>query len=159
TGDTWWRALEGVRTAAELPTALAEALPGHTGITGLRTADLLLVLDNCEHLVDAVGDAVTHVLDVAPGVRVLAPSQRALGVGGERTFPLAPLADDDAVALFTARAHRAAGGGPRALPRCRALDGLPLAIELAAARTRVLSVPEILRRLDDRFALLADPTA
>ena len=117
------------------------------------------MLDNCEHLVDAVGDAVTHVLDAAPGVRVLATSQRALGVEGELTFPLAPLADDDAVALFTARAHRAAGTGPDVLPLCRALDGLPLAIELAAARTRVLSVPEILRRLDDRFALLADPTA
>jgi len=155
---TWLARLEGVRTADELPTALAEALPGHTGITGLRTADLLLVLDNCEHLVDAVGDAVTHVLDVAPGVRVLATSQRALGVEGELTFPLAPLADDDAVALFTARAHRAAGTGPDVLPLCRALDGLPLAIELAAARTRVLSVPEIRQRLDDRFALLADPT-
>ena len=155
---TWLARLEGVRTADELPTALAEALPGHTGITGLRTADLLLVLDNCEHLVDAVGDAVTHVLDAAPGVRVLATSQRALGVEGELTFPLAPLADDDAVALFTARAHRAAGTGPDVLPLCRALDGLPLAIELAAARTRVLSVPEIRRRLDDRFALLADPT-
>ena len=156
---TWLARLEGVRTADELPTALAEALPGHTGIAGLRTADLLLVLDNCEHLVDAVGDAVTHVLDAAPGVRVLATSQRALGVEGELTFPLAPLADDDAVALFTVRAHRAAGTGPDVLPLCRALDGLPLAIELAAARTRVLSVPEILRRLDDRFALLADPTA
>ena len=155
---TWLARLEGVRTADELPTALAEALPGHTGITGLRTADLLLVLDNCEHLVDAVGDAVTHVLDAAPGVRVLATSQRALGVEGELTFPLAPLADDDAVALFTARAHRAAGTGPDVLPLCRALDGLPLAIELAAARTRVLSVPEIRQRLDDRFALLADPT-
>jgi len=155
---TWLARLEGVRTADELPTALAEALPGHTGIAGLRTADLLLVLDNCEHLVDAVGDAVTHVLDAAPGVRVLATSQRALGVEGELTFPLAPLADDDAVALFTARAHRAAGTGPDVLPLCRALDGLPLAIELAAARTRVLSVPEIRQRLDDRFALLADPT-
>jgi predicted ATPase/DNA-binding SARP family transcriptional activator len=156
---TWLVRLEGVRTADELPTALAEALPGNTGLAGLRTSDVLLVLDNCEHLVGAVGDAVTQVLDAAPGVRVLATSQRALGVGGERIFPLAPLADDDAVALFTARAHRAAGAGPDVLPLCRALDGLPLAIELAAARTRVLSVPEILRRLDDRFALLADPTA
>ncbi|HEX3261680.1 MAG TPA: BTAD domain-containing putative transcriptional regulator [Pseudonocardia sp.] len=156
---TWLVRLEGVRTADELPTALAEALPGNTGLAGLRTSDVLLVLDNCEHLVGAVGDAVTQVLDAAPGVRVLATSQRALGVGGERIFPLAPLADDDAVALFTARAHRAAGVGPDVLPLCRALDGLPLAIELAAARTRVLSVPEILRRLDDRFALLADPTA
>ena len=156
---TWLVRLVGVRTADELTTALAEALPGNTGLAGLRTSDVLLVLDNCEHLVGAVGDAVTQVLDAAPGVRVLATSQRALGVGGERIFPLAPLADDDAVALFTARAHRAAGAGPDVLPLCRALDGLPLAIELAAARTRVLSVPEILRRLDDRFALLADPTA
>ena len=156
---TWLVRLEGVRTADELTTALAEALPGNTGLAGLRTSDVLLVLDNCEHLVGAVGDAVTQVLDAAPGVRVLATSQRALGVGGERIFPLAPLADDDAVALFTVRAHRAAGTGPDVLPLCRALDGLPLAIELAAARTRVLSVPEILRRLDDRFALLADPTA
>jgi predicted ATPase len=150
--------LEGVRNAAELPTALAETLPGHAGTAGLRGADVLLVLDNCEHLVDAVAETVTRVLDSAPGVRVLATSQRALGVDGEAPSLLTPLTDDDAVALFTARARRPSGTEPDVAALCRALDGLPLAIELAAARTRVLSVPEILRRLDDRFALLADPT-
>ena len=107
---TWLVRLEGVRTAEELPTTLAEALPGRAGIAGLRGTDLLLVLDNCEHLVDAVADMVTQVVDSAPGVRVLATSQRALGVDGEQSFPLAPLADDDAVALFAARA--AAGRRP-----------------------------------------------
>jgi predicted ATPase/DNA-binding SARP family transcriptional activator len=164
----WLVRLEGVRTAAELPVALADALPGREGVGGLRGAELLLVLDNCEHLVDAVAETVAHVLDATSGIRVLATSQRALGLDGEVLLALTPLAEADAIALFTARAReRRATFSPGAdslaaqdiAHLCRALDGLPLAIELAAARTRVLAVPEILRRLDDRFALLADPTS
>ncbi|MDT7573914.1 MAG: hypothetical protein QOH17_247 [Pseudonocardiales bacterium] len=164
----WLVRLEGVRTAAGLPVALADALPGREGVGGLRGAELLLVLDNCEHLVDAVAETVAHVLDATSGTRVLATSQRALGQDGEVLLALTPLAEADAIALFTARAReRRATFSPGAdspaaqdiAHLCRALDGLPLAIELAAARTRVLAVPEILRRLDDRFALLADPTS
>jgi predicted ATPase len=132
----------------------------------LRGADLLLVLDNCEHLAESVAALVVAILDGAPGVRVLATSQRPLGIEGELLCPLDPLAEDDAVALFAQRAadRRASFAltedtAPTVAQLCRALDCLPLAIELAAARTRILSVPEIVQRLDDRFALLADPTS
>jgi predicted ATPase len=109
----WLVRLEGVRTAAELPVALADALPGREGVGGLRGAELLLVLDNCEHLVDAVAETVAHVLDATSGTRVLATSQRALGLDGEVLLPLTPLAEADAAALFTARAlERRAGFSP-----------------------------------------------
>ncbi len=154
----WLVRLEG----ATATTDLAAALPGQDGVDGLRGADLLLVLDNCEHLVEQVGALVTAVLDTAPHVRVLATSQRPLGLDGETVRALAPLPEADAVALFARRAAergRAVDPGAAVAALCRALDGLPLAIELAAARTRILTVAEITRRLDDRFALLADPTA
>lgn len=106
------------------------------------------------------------MLDAAPRVRVLATSQRPLGLAGEVVQPLAPLPDDDAVALFAQRAGErrasftlSAELGPTVARLCRALDCLPLAIELAAARARILTVPEIAQRLDDRFTLLADPTS
>ncbi|MDD7920200.1 BTAD domain-containing putative transcriptional regulator [Actinomycetospora callitridis] len=165
-GGSWLVRLEGVRTAAELPSALAEAVPGADGIEGLLGAQLLIVLDNCEHLVEPVRELVVAVLDTAPGVRVLATSQRPLGLDGEVARELPPLPEPDAVALF---AQSAAARRPSfALTAditsavsqvCRALDCLPLAIELAAARTRILTVPEIAQRLDDRFTLLADPTS
>ena len=132
----------------------------------LRAAELLLVLDGCEHVADAVSDVVTLLLESAPGVHVLATSQVPLHVSGEAVLELAPLGLPDAIALFTDRstAQRPHAVGEDADSQrtveevCRALDGLPLAIELAAARTRVLPVHEIARRLDDRFALLRDPT-
>ena len=130
---------------------------------GLRGADALLVLDNCEHLVDGVGALVTRVLDAAPQVRVLVTSQRPLGLDGEVVHTLGPLDEPDAVALFTqhaaARGGTAAATGEDVARLCRALDRLPLAIELAAARAPVLTVAEILARLDDRFALLTDAAA
>ena len=132
----------------------------------LRAAELLLVLDGCEHVAGAVSDVVTVLLESAPEVHVLATSQVPLHVGGEAVLELAPLGLPDAMALFTDRstAQRPHAVGEDAESQrtveevCRALDGLPLAIKLAAARTRVLPVQEIARRLDDRFALLRDPT-
>ena len=124
----------------------------------LRAPGLRLLLDNCEHLVDELAGPVTRMLAAAPGLRILATSQLPLGLDGETTFALAPLSVADSVELFHDRAVRPATGGDVA-GLCRALDGLPLAIELAAARTRVLSVAEIALRLDDRFALLSDPTS
>ncbi|MGE3284634.1 MAG: BTAD domain-containing putative transcriptional regulator [Pseudonocardia sp.] len=160
----WLVRLEGVRTAAELPVALTEAVPG-AGVDDLRGAELLLVLDNCEHLT-AVSGFAAQVLDTAPGVRILATSQRPLGLDAEHVQVLAPLPEPDAVALFAQHAARrrpsfalTAQNAPDVAALCRALDGLPLAIELAAARTRILSVSEIAQRLDDRFTLLADPTS
>ena len=132
------------------PGALAERL---------ATSTALVVLDNCEHLVAAAAGFVADLLDLAAQVRVLATSQMPLGVDGEVVHELHPLTIDDAVALFTERAARGrAAGGDLVEIVCRQLDGLPLAIELAAARTRSLSMPEIARRLDDRFTLLSDAT-
>ena len=131
----------------------------------LRPAAGLVILDNCEHVVDAAAALAVRLLDAAPGIRILCTSQVPLDLDGEVVVELAPLALADAVELFTRRAssqrtHRPpieADGAVQDL--CRSLDGLPLAIELAAARTKTLSIPEITRRLDDRFHLLHDPTS
>ncbi|MHA6783136.1 AfsR/SARP family transcriptional regulator [Pseudonocardia saturnea] len=162
----WLVRLEAARTSTELTSALAEALPGTDGVAGLRGAELLLVLDNCEHLVEPVAALVAAVLDSSPGVRVLVTSQRPLGLDGEVVRVLDPLPEADAVTLFAQCAVErrpsfviTAETAPDVAQLCRALDCLPLAIELAAARARILTVPEIARRLDDRFALLSDPTS
>ena len=125
----------------------------------LAGSDALLVMDNCEHVVDDVAGVVVEVLEAAPSTRVLATSQRPLGVDGEVVYELPPLALTDAVELFVARGRRdRLADEELVVDVCRALDGLPLAIELAAARTRSLALADIARRLDDRFAILSDPT-
>ncbi|MBT2509604.1 tetratricopeptide repeat protein [Streptomyces sp. ISL-98] len=127
-------------------------------LAALEGRELLLLLDNCEHLVEAAARLAGQLLAGCPGVRVLATSREALGITGEVLLPLDPLAVRSAAALF---ADRAAAVRPGFLPDvrveriCAALDGLPLAIELAAARLRTLTVDEIADRLDDRFRLLS----
>ncbi|WP_079044963.1 MULTISPECIES: BTAD domain-containing putative transcriptional regulator [unclassified Streptomyces] len=121
---------------------------------------LLLVLDNCEHVVDAAASLVQALLTRCPGVTVLATSREALGVPGEVVRPLGPLPMEMALRLLGERGAAARPGFAMgedegaAEEVCRRLDGLPLAIELAAARLRVLSVRQIADRLDDRFRLL-----
>ncbi|MFI5952404.1 BTAD domain-containing putative transcriptional regulator [Cryptosporangium sp. NPDC051539] len=126
---------------------------------------LLLVLDNAEHVADAVAGVVTAVLAAAPGVRALVTSREPLGVVGEALGPVGPLPVDTAgsaaVRLFAERAAAVRPGfvltddtAAHVVRICRALDGLPLAIELAAARLRSLSLREVASRLDDRLALL-----
>lgn len=136
---------------------------------------LLLVLDNCEHLVAAVAALVDRLLARCPALRVLATSREPLGLTGEVLHPVGPLAMPQgdvtpgealrypAVRLFADRGAAARPGFDvdKATVRpvlriCRALDGMPLAIELAAARLRALSPGQIAARLDDRFRLLAD---
>jgi predicted ATPase/DNA-binding winged helix-turn-helix (wHTH) protein len=158
----------GVREEKERPivATLCERLAGqHT----------LLVLDNCEHLVAACGALVQRVILSCPGVRVMAASREGFGIPGERTvtvrslsFPppgskheLRALEACEAVRLFVDRAQLSVPRfvlGPESAnvvgEICRRLDGIPLAIELAAARVKVLSVEEIRARLDDRFRLL-----
>ncbi|GAA2593991.1 LuxR family transcriptional regulator [Dactylosporangium fulvum] len=132
----------------------------------LRTRRVLLVLDNCEHLIPATHVCVTALLRAAPYVRVLATSRQPLGVDGEHTLVVPPLPLADAIALFTAGATAAghAGRVPTGADAnavadlCHRLDGLPLAIKLAAGRIRTLSVRQLLHRLDDRFRLLTDTT-
>jgi predicted ATPase/DNA-binding SARP family transcriptional activator len=157
----------GVRQAGDVP--VLEAL-----IWRLRSAELLLVLDNCEHLLEACADLATALLRAAPGLRVLATSREPLGFPGEVNCPVRPLdlppeqADPyavvhaPAVRLFLDRGAAARGtlGGevaPVAVAEriCRTLDGLPLAIELAAARLATLSAAEIEAHLADRFRFLA----
>ena len=131
----------------------------------LKSSTALVILDNCEHVIDAAAALAVRLLDAAPGVRILCTSQVPLDVDGEVVFELAPLALADAVELFSRRANaqrtkRASSEADDAVHElCRSLDGLPLAIELAAARTKTLSIEEITRRLDDRFNVLSDPTS
>ncbi|MBB5101670.1 BTAD domain-containing putative transcriptional regulator [Streptomyces spectabilis] len=127
----------------------------------LRARRLLLVLDNCEHVVDAVAAVAAGLLRDAADLTVLATSQEPLDVSGERVFPVPPLELGGAMELFVRRAGL--GPGAAALGAddteavaelCVRLDGLPLALELAAARVRTLGVHGLLARIDDRFALL-----
>ncbi|MEP7359275.1 MAG: LuxR C-terminal-related transcriptional regulator, partial [Anaerolineales bacterium] len=141
----------------------------------LRDKRLLLILDNCEHLVAASAQLAEQLLRAAPGLRVLATSREALGVVGETSYPVPALsvpnlhqlpalevfAQSEAIQLFVERAkavrpdfdltHRNA---PVVAQICQHLDGIPLAIELAAARVRALTVEQIAAHLDNRFALL-----
>ena len=121
---------------------------------------MLLVFDNCEHVVDAAAELATGLLAAGRGVTILATSRERLGVGGEVLYPVHSLEADDAAELFLERAR--AGGLPAdavgqvdaITTICDRLDRMPLALELAAARTRSLSLDEIATRVDDRFALL-----
>ncbi|MFT4087021.1 MAG: BTAD domain-containing putative transcriptional regulator [Gordonia sp. (in: high G+C Gram-positive bacteria)] len=116
----------------------------------------LLVLDNCEHVLTSAAPLVETLLGRCPGLRILTTSRVRLGVPGEHVYSLAPLTDG--VSLFYERAGSAAPEAQRAqvAALCEALDNLPLAIELAAARTVMLSVSQLIEMLDERFALLAD---
>ncbi|MGW3123783.1 response regulator [Streptomyces sp. NPDC001107] len=138
------------------------ALPFLDQLTGyLAGRRALLVLDNCEHLVDACAELAGTLLSAAPELRILATSRHTLGVTGEHVFALAPLAQDDAVELLRDRAvavrersHEDEAGDAALARLCADLDGLPLAIELAASRLRTLTVGQLTDRLENRFALL-----
>jgi len=161
--------LAQVREAAELPLVLAGVV-GQPVVTGdpfdavvrtLTDGPGLLVLDNCEHVVDAVAELALDLLDECPDLRILATSRTALHVDGERLQPVAPLPDADAMELFLDRVRAVRpgwqpGGGEEVHVRrvVAALDGLPLALELGAGRAATLGLQEIADRIDDRFALL-----
>ncbi|WP_433515561.1 BTAD domain-containing putative transcriptional regulator [Nonomuraea sp. CA-143628] len=133
--------------AAPLPPRLA---------TALATKRALLVLDNCEHLVEEAAELISALLRAAPGLRVLATSREPLRVTGERVHAVPPLTEPDAVRFFTLRAGIEPNEvGEAVATICRRLDGLPLALELAATRVRALGAREVAERLDDRFRLLS----
>ncbi|SEN04033.1 BTAD domain-containing putative transcriptional regulator [Nonomuraea pusilla] len=164
----WLVELAGLRDPALLADAIAEVL-GLSGsatpqrlVLALRGRRTLLVLDNCEHLVDAVREVVTVLLGGAGELRVLATSREALGVPGEALYEVPPLSTSEAGELFVSRARAAAPGWEPSAAElgqvgrlCAGLDGLPLAVELAAGQCRVLSVEQILASMDDRFSVLA----
>ncbi|MFJ9823439.1 ATP-binding protein [Streptomyces sp. NPDC101160] len=164
-------ALAPVRDGADLPQALLAALglrgsglglrpegartPFDRLVTALADRVLVLVLDNCEHVVDATAALAARLLAACPRLRVLATSREPLGVVGEHLWPVGPLDEEAAVRLFTDRAA-AARRGPAPDPGlvrriCAAVDGLPLAVELTAARLRTLEADELADRLDARL--------
>jgi predicted ATPase/class 3 adenylate cyclase len=166
----WWVDLAVLTDPGQVPDAVA-ALFGIRETPGRPIADTLagelgaksalILLDNCEHLVAACAALATRILSTAASVRMLATSREALGIRGERVVPVLELLDDEAVQLFTERAQLT---NPRfhltdqnrdAVARvCRKVDDIPLAIELAAARTNLMSVEQLYERLDHRFAVL-----
>lgn len=181
----WFVDLGPVLDASYVPAALVAslALPERRQSTleesivaALREKQLLVVLDNCEQVVDAAAELVDTIVESCPKVRILATSREALGVGGEETYEVRPLAspqadagdatesllDNDAVRLFAERGRSAKRGfsvtsenAAVVAEICQRLDCIPLAIELAAARLQLMAPVDILARLDERFALLA----
>ncbi|MFE0375628.1 BTAD domain-containing putative transcriptional regulator [Streptomyces inhibens] len=166
------RGREAKCTAAELAEAVLAVLGIREGaaagpvaerlVGAVRGKRLLLVLDNCEHIVEAAAEVTAELLAAAPELRALVTSQEPLGLAGEALWTVPPLEGAGAVALFAARATAAdhafvldADTTPAVAEICRRLDGIPLALELAATRVRALGVRELSARLDDRFRLLA----
>jgi predicted ATPase/DNA-binding SARP family transcriptional activator len=163
-----WVELASLDDPALISQRIAETLgvrdevPGPAPLMGLlRSRGGVLVLDNCEHLVDACAELVHELLRGCPDLAVLATSREALGVKGERAWLVPPLDNDEAVGLFVERARDVVPRfeltpetEPAVADICRRLDGIPLAIELAAARIRVLPPDQIRQRLDDAFRLL-----
>jgi predicted ATPase/class 3 adenylate cyclase/tetratricopeptide (TPR) repeat protein len=183
-GDGVWLAeLAAVTDEDAVPAAISQALrlavnPGRPALEALLDAlepqDVLIVLDNCEHLIGGCAKTAEAILRRCPRVHLLATSREPLGIGGETIYRVPSLSlpgpaeagppapgSSDAVALFAERA-RANGvalavheqTGPLVVSICRRLDGMPLAIELAAARLRSMSLAELHDRLDQRFRLL-----
>jgi predicted ATPase/DNA-binding CsgD family transcriptional regulator len=183
-GGAWLVELADVRDPGLVQNAVLGALdlrdqaatgPRAVLLAYLEDKELLLLVDNCEHVIDAAAALAADIVRKAPGVRVIATSREPLAVPGEHLLPVPPLELpsaapgeplerlrlNESVELFVERASAASGGfalseANRAavVDLCRRLDGLPLAIELAAVRTRVLAVEQIRDRLADRFGLL-----
>jgi non-specific serine/threonine protein kinase len=186
-----WRGGTALIELASLadPTFIAQVIAQAIGLVGyarantetvianaLKESEMILLVDNCEHLIDGCASLVQRLLTACPDLRVLATSREPLGIPGECTFSLPPLATPsldrlpalpdlgrfEAVSLFVDRAAAAQPGfvldganAPVVARICSHLDGLPLAIELAAARVRSLSLEDISQRLDHRFSLLS----
>lgn len=191
-GGAWWVELERIGDSRLVEQAVADTFGIREEATravravlidtlALKARRLLLVLDNCEHLIGACAELVAEVLRNCPNVHILTTTREALRVGAEHVWPLEPLSvppvgqsseaadvsQFEAVQLFVQRARKVQPSfilddvtTPLVAHICRRLDGLPLALELAAARVRVLPVADIASRLDDRFRFLArgDPT-
>jgi predicted ATPase/DNA-binding SARP family transcriptional activator len=152
--------VEHVAGALHVP-ARADSTPLQSLIDAIRDDRTLIVLDNCEHMVSACADLAESLLRACPLLTVLATSREALGVSSETAWLVPPLESREATQLFVERAQSALPTFSVNAPNvsaideiCRRLDGIPLAIELAAARVRVLSPEQIAARLDDAFRLL-----
>ncbi|ONI70804.1 hypothetical protein ALI144C_50335 [Actinosynnema sp. ALI-1.44] len=131
------------------------ATPEHRLLAALRTRQVLLVFDNCEHVIEAAATLATRLLTALPQLKILATSREPLGITGETILAVPTLDMSTAVRLFVDRAADSTAEADEVTRICQALDGLPLAIELAAARARSLPISQLAARLDDRFTLLS----
>jgi predicted ATPase/class 3 adenylate cyclase len=167
----WYVDLAPITDAAVVPVAVTRALglPDQAGRSTMDTLTrviagrhMLVVLDNCEHLIEACASLAVALLEACPAVTVLATSREPIRVAGEHAWPVPSLSlADEAIALFTDRARHVRpdfvvteDNSAAVTEICRRLDGIPLAIELAAARVRALSIAQILDSLHNRFRLL-----
>ncbi|HXQ10282.1 MAG TPA: TIR domain-containing protein [Caulobacteraceae bacterium] len=166
----WLVELAPVSEPEQVPVAIARAMnielpggqdPQEALVDRLRARECLVLLDNCEHVIDAVAGLAGAVLDASDSVKMLASSQELLGVEGERVFRLRSLGEADAAELFVERAQaveatfKADARNRDAIAAiCHRLDGIPLALEMAAARAPALGCEGVLQRLDDRFRVL-----
>ena len=170
-GGAWLVELAGTASSNDVPRAVAAVLDVEEGprrsltqsvVAALQARSLLLVLDNCEHVIDGAAELVQAIAERCPNVRVLATSREALGVAGERLIEVGPLnPTGPGVELFNERAQAVtatfdvAASRPDVEEICRRVDGVPLAIELAAGRTRTHTAADLLERLRDPLRLLA----
>jgi len=167
----WYVDLAPITDPEVIPVTVARALglPDHPGLPTMdvllrfiRDRQMLMLLDNCEHLLDASAEMITGLLAACPALTLLTTSREPIGVAGEVSWRVPSLSlTDEAIELFSDRARRTkpefrvtAANAETVTEICRRLDGLPLAIELAAARVRALSPNEILDSLHDTFRLL-----
>ncbi len=166
----WLVELAPISDASLVGNAVAQALSVQvspkrpvieTLVDALKNKRLLLILDNCEHVIDEARAVVTTVLHACPDVRILATSREAFGIAGENVYRMPSLEDDAAVALFAERARSSdehfaltEENARDVAEICRRLDGIPLAIELAAARAKLLAPRQLAQKLDERFRLL-----
>jgi predicted ATPase/class 3 adenylate cyclase len=166
----WLIELAGIASSSDVPRAVADTLEATESagrtltrsiVATLQSRPALLVLDNCEHVIDGAAELAHAIAERCPNVRVLATSREALGVGNEQLIAVAPLDPAGPGAeLFNERARAVSPTFDPHAHRddveeiCRRLDGVPLAIELAAARTRSLAPPDLVERLGDRLRLL-----
>ncbi|WP_337822930.1 BTAD domain-containing putative transcriptional regulator [Amycolatopsis sp. A1MSW2902] len=187
-GGVWFAELAPIGDGADVPQAVLDALglreqiykgslvsgtPRERATRALRDRDAVLVLDNCEHVIEAAAELADHLLGECPRLRILATSREPLALTGEALWPVEPLTlpaegatSVEAMSCASVRllADRAAAVRPGfvvdestvddVVRICRALDGMPLAVELAAARLRSMTVSQLAARLDDRFRLL-----
>jgi len=164
----WYAELAPLRGPEPLAVAVAEALgiePGPDAVAEMlhraEIVDGVLVLDNCEHILAACARLARQLLAAGPALRIVATSREALGLSGEWVWPVCPLSRPESADLLLDRARAlrpdlGVGGAAAAIDRiCEALDGLPLAIELAAGRLRSLTLVALADRLDDQMRLLA----
>lgn len=165
----WFADLSPISESSLAPSAIAQALEVTQAgdaiesslLRSLKHKELLLILDNCEHVLEAVAPLADAILRACPRVRILTTSRQPLDVVGEFVHRLSSLSVPDATALFVERATAADSrfsltddNAPILADICRRLDGIPLAIELAAARVKVLTLPNLAKRLDERFKIL-----